>query len=298
MNTTLTPTPSPATLLWTVRVGVVLTGVLVGLTLASAGQGRQPGAAMPGMVTWWVIIAAVLVAVVVPGALGLTLLRLALPLAPVAAAGSLIAGASPALGSSALAAGLVTAAAAFSAEAGEAMVQGAAYGHEQRFVLRLPAATAVPVVLSWMVWAAAVVAAVVLLGAQSWLAGAGLAVLALVGAWLLGRRVHRFSRRWLVVVPAGVVVHDHVVLGDTMMVPTPNVRRCGLAFADTQALDLTGPAAGHALEVVVGEMVTPLLAATRAQPKGTAIHAASFLVAPSRPGRALAALAAAGLPTG
>ena len=291
-------TMSPGAMLWALRVAVAGAGVLVGLALSSAGNGRLAAATVPSVTVWWALIGAALVAVVVPGALGLTIVRLSAPIAPIAAAGALLGGANTALGVGALALGLVFAVVAFSAEAGEAMVQGAAYGHEQRFLLRLPAAMTLPVVLSWVMWAGAAAAAVALLGGRVWLPGGVLAAVGLGGAWLLGRRVHRFSRRWLVVVPAGVVLHDHVVLGETLMVPSANVRRCGLAYADTEALDLTGPAAGHALEVAVGEMVTPLLAATRAEPKGRAIHAASFLVAPSRPGRALAALAAAGLPTG
>ena len=99
------------------------------------------------------------------------------------------------------------------------------------------------------------------------------------------------------IVPAGVVIHDHVVLAETLMVPKGNLRRCGLAYADTEALDLSGPAGGHLLEITVVEMEKPILAPTRAEPKGKAFHAAAFLIAPSRPGRALAALTAAGAPT-
>ena len=173
---------------------------------------------------------------------------------------------------------------------------GLAYGDEQRFPMRLPAAFVLPITISWLVWAAALVTGVLLLGAQVWVVGGVLTVLAVGAGWPLLGRLHRFARRWLVVVPAGVVVHDHVVLAETLMVPRANVRSCGLALADTQAADLTGTAGGHAIEVTVGEMAHVLFAVSRAQPKGRAIHAAAFLLAPSRPGRALHALAAAKLP--
>jgi hypothetical protein len=109
--------------------------------------------------------------------------------------------------------------------------------------------------------------------------------------WLVYQRLHHFSCRWLVSVPAGVVVHDPVVLGETLMVLRANVQHAHLALANTEAADLTGPAAGHALEITVREMMQITFSATAKNPKGSAIHAQAFLIAPSRPGRALQALA-------
>jgi len=114
----------------------------------------------------------------------------------------------------------------------------------------------------------------------------------------VSHRLHRFACRWLVTVPAGVVVHDPVVLGETLMVLRPNVEHARLALVDTAAADLTGPAAGHAIEITMHEMVQVLFAATKARSKGTAIHAQAVLVAPSRPGRALRALAERKILTG
>lgn len=288
--------PSPRTSLWVLRLTTVATAALVGMALSSAADGRAGGAGLPATIAWWLVVAISVVALIVPGALGLSAVRMVAPLGATAAGAALVAGADAAVGVPTLALGLVSVAVAFSAEAGEAMVQGAAYGDEHRFPLRIPAAFLLPVAVSWLLWAGAGTAGVLLLGGRVWVPGGLLVAFAAAVAWPLLGRLHRFARRWLVVVPAGVVVHDHVVLAETLMVPKANVRRCGLALADTQAADLTGPAAGHAIEITVGEMVTPLFAVTRAQPKGRAIYAAAFLVAPSRPGRALRALAAAKLP--
>ena len=49
------------------------------------------------------------------------------------------------------------------------------------------------------------------------LEGIAMGVAVVVGA-VLWRTYHRFALRWLVLVPAGVVVHDPVVLGETLMV--------------------------------------------------------------------------------
>ena len=48
----------------------------------------------------------------------------------------------------------------------------------------------------------------------------------------------------------------------------------------------------------IHEMVLAVLAATAADPKGKALHVQSLLVAPSRPGRALQAIAAVKIPVG
>jgi hypothetical protein len=135
-----------------------------------------------------------------------------------------------------------------------------------------------------------------MLGGGSWVAGIVVAALAIGLTWLLGTRFHRMSCRWLVLVPAGVVVHDAVVLGETLMVQRTNVAVGRLALADTEAADLTGPAAGHAIDLATRDMVLVVFPSSREHPKGRAIHVQSFLVAPSRPGRALQAMAAAGLP--
>jgi hypothetical protein len=104
------------------------------------------------------------------------------------------------------------------------------------------------------------------------------------------------SLRWFVLVPAGVVVHDPVVLADTFPLRTAQVASIGLAPADTQAADLTGPASGYAIEVATTESVTAVFAFTPSEPNGRAIHLRSFLIAPSRPGRVLRSARARGLP--
>jgi hypothetical protein len=99
-----------------------------------------------------------------------------------------------------------------------------------------------------------------------------------------------------VLVPAGVVVHDPVVLADTFPLRTAQVASIGLAPAGTDAADLTGPASGYALEIATTESVTVVFAFTPSEPNGRAIHLRSFLIAPSRPGRALRSARARGLP--
>ncbi len=97
-------------------------------------------------------------------------------------------------------------------------------------------------------------------------------------------------------VPAGIVVRDPVVLADTFPLRTGQIAHIGLAPADTEAADLTGPASGYAIEVATIESVTAVFAFTPAEPNGRAIHLMSFLAAPSRPGAVLRAAKRRGLP--
>ena len=289
---------SPRSMLWALRLLVVAVAPTLAFAVDGATEQRGEPAATVATAAWGVVVAVVLVALVAPSPLGLTVTRSALPLLVPGAIAALVLGADPAWGVAALALALLATLVAFTAESAEAFVQAAAYGDEQRLPLRVPAALLPPMVLSWMVWAAVALAAVLALCAGAWLPGGALAVVTGVLAVPLFRRLHRFSRRWLVIVPAGVVLHDHVVLADTLLIMRPNVAMARLAPATTEAADFTGPAAGHAVELTVREMVLAVRGPTPTEPKGKALHVQSLLVAPSRPGRALRALAAAKVPVG
>lgn len=277
--------------LWTTRVLWLVATASMPFAITSATRGRTEFAANTTTTIWWIVAGAVIVALVVCGPLGLTALRLIAPTAIPIAATTLAFGASALTGVAALAAALSVSLCALMAETGEAAVQVSAYGDERRLLLRIPAAMQIPVAVAWTLWCATSLATVLLLAAQQWAVGIGLLVVATALTWLVSKRLHRFSCRWLVSVPAGVVVHDPVVLGETLMVLRANVEHAHLALADTEAADLTGPAAGHALEITMREMMQVVFASTKFKPKGTAIHAQAVLVAPSRPGRALRVLA-------
>jgi len=285
------PSLSTNCALWVTRVLWLATTALVPLSISSAVSDRTSLTENVAFATWWVVAGAGVIAVVICGPIGLTIVRTLAPATIAVAAAALVFEASALRGIVAIAAAALTTLSAFMAETGEACVQEAAYGDERRLPLRPPAAMQIPIAVSWILWLAAAGAGVLLLAAEQWLFALAVLALACVLTWLVYVRLHRFACRWLVSVPAGIVVHDPVVLGETLMMLRPNVLHAQLALAGTEAADLSGPAAGHAVEITLRTMAQVVLAPTAAKPKGTAIHAQSILIAPSRPGRALHALA-------
>jgi hypothetical protein len=275
--------------LWVPRILWIAVAVAGVWSIGEALDGRSAAVRTTVMIGGWAVWGIGVVALMVPSTLGLTVMRMAAALAVGTAVVSWIGGAAPTAGScfvaSAALCGLLVGGAGF----GQCCVQASAYGDEQRFLLRPPAAFLLPVAIAGVVWVGAVLAAPLLLASTQWLAGVAVAVVAVLLTWVLLPRFNALSRRWLVFVPAGVVVHDQVVLAETLMVSRPDIVGIELALADTGAADFTGPAAGHAIEISMRSMSTALLAPTKATPRGTALHVQAFIVAPTRPGVVLRA---------
>ncbi|HET6953334.1 MAG TPA: hypothetical protein VFI47_23335, partial [Acidimicrobiales bacterium] len=125
------------------------------------------------------------------------------------------------------------------------------------------------------------------LAARQWPAGVA-ALAAGVPAVVFGMRsLHTLARRWIVFVPAGMVLHDPLALAEPILLPRAQVRSLDPAVAGTEALDLTAGAAGLALEVTTVEPVSLLPVAPRGRPSElTGVRA--LLFTPVRPGRLLA----------
>ena len=288
----------PSSITWAARLVWLALAVVGGGAFGDALAEHSRAVQLTGTIGLWVGWAAVAVALLVPSVRSLTVVRSVVPAAVVVALVAAPRADSAASGAACVALALVAGALVLSGELGEHLAQASAYGDEQRFPLRPPLGFLVPAAVSWCVLCACAVVGPLALAAEGWFVGVPLTVAAVVLGWFLGRRFHRLSRRWLVLVPAGVVVHDHLVLADTAMFPIADVVRLSLALADTQAADLTGPATGNALEIVLRDMPTIVFAPTRAVPNGRAIHVGAALVAPTRPGRVLRAAAARHVPVG
>jgi hypothetical protein len=238
-----------------------------------------------GLWLGWIVV---LTASLVPTTVSLTVVRLVSPGAVVAAFVSATRHASTVAIIGAVVVAIVAVSLAYSAEFGGVFIQGSAYGDETRFPLRPPGPLVVgPLPLGWALVATAIVSGPLLLAARTYLLGAAVTAFGVALAWLFGRRCHRLARRFVVLVPAGIVVHDHLVLSDTSMFRKSDVASVGLALDRTEAADLTGKALGNAVEIVLKDFDTVVLAGTPKKPGGTALHVLSVLVSPSRPGRML-----------
>jgi len=282
---------------WLPRLVWLVLPVVLGPALAGALDGRSPAVSGLVQVVAWLGWTAGLVAVLVPRTVGLTGLRTAGP-ALVVLAGWMVAAADPPGGAEvlALAGSLVVALVLLAPTTADAFVNGSAYGEERRFALRAPAPLLLgPVPVVWALVVAGVVAGPLLVATGRWGLGAvaGVVGFAVAGAGL--RSLHQLARRWLVLVPAGLVVHDPLGAQPQLFRRT-QIARLGPAPADTDALDLTNRALGLGLELRLREPVDVELRA-RGRPSRT-VATAAVLVTPSRPGAVLAAARERRIPVG
>jgi hypothetical protein len=229
--------------------------------------------------TWWGVAA---VALMVLGTLALTVFRVVITASLAAAIVATIvepgAWTGSFLGVSALGVLLVA-----SPDIATRSVQASAYGAEYRFTLRPPVAFVAPMVLAWIIAVGSWMSGPVLLAERHWIAGILLCLLAAVATPILGLSFHRFSRRWIVVVPAGLVVHDPVVMAETVLIRRHDIARVALAPATTTARDLTGVTWGHAIEITMSGVV-PMVPRPRSGQDPVMERPEAILVAPSRPG--------------
>lgn len=279
-------------LVWASRLSVVATGLIVPfLTNALRQMSSVTGTA--STIAMWALWSIALLSTLAPSSTALTAIRLVLPtisvvVGVVAISVGMSSGVAGALAISLLASLLV-----MSAEIGNSFIQLAAYGDERRYLLRCPPAMLVVQILSWLVWLTLTIAAINLFESKTYVLGVIVAIAALFLTIALPRRFHRFSRRWLVSVPAGLVIHDHVVLAETAMFMHNAVIEIGIETAQTEAADLSGKCAGLGLVITLKDFDTVVFAATPKTPGGSAIHVKSMRVCPTRPGRAIIELTSA-----
>jgi hypothetical protein len=267
---------------WVLRLAWLSLPLTAGDVLARALDGRSTPVQLVGGSIAWLAWAVVVLALLLRRPVGLTVLRVVAPAAAVAALWA--AGEGPVLAGLAVLPALL----ALLPETGEWLVNGAAYGYERRYPLRAPGALLLgPIPLAWAATIAGIVTGPLLLAARQWVAG-GLA-LAVGGpvAVVCGRALHSLTQRWAVLVPAGLVVKDHVTLLDPVLFKRTLIEHLGPAPADTDAVDLTARAPGLALELSLRE-AEPVVLVQPGRAKGQSGQLRKLLFTPSRPGALLA----------
>ena len=274
---------------WVLRGAWVVLPFTLGPALAGALRQHSAQVQLVCATSCWMLWASVLVATLVPHPIGLTVLRCIAPAAAVGAAASISSGAPSALASAAGAgsAALVVVL-AFLPQTGLLFVNGPAYPNERRFLLAVPGALLLgPVELAWLAAVGAPVTAALLLATGQWIAGGIVVVVAGATTTLVGRALHGLSRRWVVFVPAGLVLHDPMSLADPVLFRRQVIETMGPAPATSDSLDLTQRAMGLALELRLREKV-PMARITPTHRHGEPGASARLLFTPTRPGAVLA----------
>jgi hypothetical protein len=240
----------------------------------------------------WAAWAVGLLAVVAPRPPLLTAVRTVAPaflvLAIAAAIGADVdaLAAAGAVAATAVAAGLVAGSALAIAAA-----NAIAYGDEQRFPLRTPPGLyAGPLPIARALVVAGVAGGPLLLADGDVVLGIVAVVIGFPVALFLARALHSLSRRWVVLVPAGLVVADPLTLADPVLFIREHivaVRALAATTAvPTEALDLRlGATAGTVLLAFDEEV--ELMRSTRARRGGALVSVPGIAVATVRRGELL-----------
>lgn len=270
----------------------VLGGGAIGDALAAA----DPSAAPAWSAALWAVWALGLAALAVPRTTTLTAVRLVVPGGAVLGAWTATTGATGAGDVAAATAAGAATVLVLSPSIGARFVDGSSYGDERRLPLRAPS--------SLLLGPIELVAALVLAGAAAGpallLAGdVAVGLAATAGGWVVAalgcRSLHQLSRRWLVLVPAGLVVHDQLTLAEPVLLRRQAIEGVGPAPVDVEAHDLTAGAPGLALLVALAEPTVIGPAPRRGEP-GRTVEVRGVLVTPTLPGATLAEAARRRLP--
>jgi len=248
----------------------------------------------------WLVWGAMLVLIMVPRTETFSAVRIVAPASLVAVVWALIDVGSGAPSGERVIAGLGAAAAtalSLRSQLADSFVDGSSYGDERRFLLGTPGALLVgPLLIVWVVTVAGAIAGPLALLDQRWLLGAILLVAGAPIAWFGARTLHRLSNRWLVFVPAGIVVHDKTALREPQLFRAADIARFGPAPVDADETDLSLSALGLALRVALNEPTKIIENSRSDDASPTEIN--GFIISPNRPGAVVAEANKRGYPIG
>lgn len=272
--------------IWLLRVAWVTLPITAGPALSVGlhpwGDGPQAVAA----VLCWAAWGAGLVATLAPRPHALTALRAIAPAAVIVAVVIAVGGTASTIASvGAIAATLVAAGLAADSEIAVAAANSVAYGDERRYPLRTPPALFLgPLPAARLVAVGGVAAGPLLFADGRVLWGVVALVVGVPGAVLAARALHGLSRRWLVLVPAGVVVVDSMSLADNVLFPREHVRVFRAFRGDEAPGDALDLRLGATLGSVLLRFDEPaeLTRAIRARRGGDTVDAPGLVVAVSR----------------
>ena len=269
---------------WALRAIWICMPVVVGAAISDSIRAWSDAPRATAAIIAWVGWTTVLLAVLVPRPLSLTITRFGLPITFATAVATTLSGrpsALTAVGALALSGAALTL--GTRGDFARTCAQGAAYGDEERFPLKVPPALLLGILPAAVgLVAAAVVVGPLLLADRQWVLGAIVVlVCGVIGAFVV-RLVHQLSRRWIVLVPAGLVIADPLTLTDPVLFP--RARIAGLGPADPSrrppddACDLRLGAAFGSCALLLSDDADIM---RRVRNRGVTVHANLVLVTPA-----------------
>jgi hypothetical protein len=275
--------------------------VLAGPAAAAALDSWSSAPRAVASVLLWAGWAAILLASLAPRPLGLTALWTAAPVAVVLAVMA-VPSAGALKGSVAVAATAAGAALAFTPAVSYRFVNGAAYGEERRYLLRVPPALLLgPAPLAGALLATGVVAGPLLLADERYVAGAVALAAAVPVVRAAARSLYALSQRWAVLVPAGIVLKDPLTLVDPVLFPRDKIASLRpLPFPASPADDILDLRLGAGAGSLVLELAedAQLYRARGRQRGGEAVKARRLAFSPRQPDALLAEAATRKKPRG
>jgi hypothetical protein len=233
--------------LWVLRVVWLALPLAAGAAASDALDGWPEAPRLLGAAFLWLAWGAGLLALLAPRPVGLTALRIVAPTFAVLALVAAAAG-DASVAATSVCVAITVAAAALVADPAFAVaaVNGVAYGDERRHPLRTPPGLYfAPVPLARAVVAVGITAGPLLLADDQIVAGIVALVIGWPAAAFAARALHALARRWMVLVPAGVVVVDPMTIADPVLFVRQHVR-------SMRAVDPAVPIVANALDLRLG----------------------------------------------
>ena len=233
-------------------------------------------------VVLWVLWGLVLFSTFIPRPLSLTVVRFGTVTAGVLVLWACTSSATSSVIVTALIFVAVALLASSNATVGDVFVDQISYGDEKRFLLRSSAAvTGFLRPATYLVSVAGFICGPYLLAEKYFVVGAIICVVGFPLTFFGLRSLHQLNRRWVVLVPAGLVLHDHLALNEPTLFQKSKIDLIGPASIDTGATDFTQGAYGLALEVRCESQHDVWPAAVNQETEMVTIDA--FLFTPVRP---------------
>ncbi len=276
-------------ILWLLRIAWMVLPLVAGPNFADALNERSTALRTTASLELWAAWALVVVALMIPSILSLVVIRVIAIGAPIACAGALInvehidaKGGPLGLGVS-----LAIAIVALSPQLGEISINAGAYGDERRFMLRAPGALFLgPIQIAWLFLVLGITTGPLVLSDGQWVLGGIAVVVGLAISVLLTRSFYLLCQRWIVFVPAGVVLKDHHAVLDPVLFRRSEIELLHPAPGDSDALDLTSHSPGLALELRLNDKIPMMRVMPGRQPAQPG-KTARLLFTPTRPGAVL-----------